>query len=380
MVRLRQLPGALALTLLCGACAPPECPLLPGLTAAQCETARAMELPAALPASRGNSKADDTATAFFGFKLFFDARLSSNEEIRCATCHVPELDFDDGKAVSEGLEKVTRNSPSIYTAARHRWLMWDGRADSVWSQPLLALENPKEMNFTRLELAHAMETTFKAQYEPLFGALPDLSSFPEKGKPGDAAFDALSGEQQRVVNTIAANVGKAIEAYERKAAHGRGRLDDFLAGDATKLTQAELRGFVVFFKAGCDACHAGPQLSDDQFYDVGIGAPEAARAEGLRLLAASDFSAASEFYEGEKETVPAPVAADEGTWKTPSLRNISRTAPYGHDGAHATLEALLAAHAQTVQLTGDETADLLTFLAALDCEDPPSPWNNWPDR
>ncbi len=367
---------------LLSACAAPECPTVPGLTAAECVQARTMELPLELPKSRGNAKADDPAAAWFGFKLFFDARLSSNREVRCATCHIPERTFDDGKPTSTGLQTVERNSPSTYTAAWQRWQMWDGRADSLWSQPLLALEDPREMNFTRLELAHLMRRSFAAQYEPLFGALPaQLSSWPQTGKRGDATFEGLSAADQLEVNRIAANVGKALEAYLRKAAHGRGRFDEFLAGDATKLSAEEQRGFVAFFKAGCVSCHSGPQLSDNGFYDVGVQpAAGRGRREGLEQLARSDFSATGPHFDGAPELVPTPVDADEGAWKTPSLRNVGRTAPYGHNGAYATLEAIVDLHTPAETLDADERAALLAFLRALDCQDPPSPWNNWPDR
>lgn len=363
------------------ACAPPECPQVSGFSAAQCKPVLAMQLQTALPASPGNAKADDDAAAWLGFKLFFDARLSANQEVRCATCHIPERDFGDGKPTSTGLETVDRNSPSIYTAARHRWQMWDGQADSLWAQPLIAFENPKEMDFTRLELAHAMRTTFAAQYREVFGALPAGSdTWPARGKPGDAAFDALPVDTQREVNRVAANVGKALEAYERKAAHGRGRFDDYLAGDLTKLSDEEQRGLRAFFKAGCDGCHSGPTLSDDAFHDVGVTPAEPGRARGLELLAASPFSAAGEFHDGPRGEVPAAKAEDEGAWRTPSLRNVARTAPYGHNGTHATLESIVDLHLPAGALNVDERLALLAFLRALDCADPPSPWNNWPDR
>ncbi len=368
------------------ACVPEDCPLVPGLTAAQCEVVRAMELPAALPPARGNAKADDVETAWFGFKLFFDARLSGNQEVRCATCHIPERAFDDGRPTSVGLAPVTRNSPSTYLSAWQHWQMWDGRADSLWSQPLLALEDPREMNFSRLELAHLMARSFAQPYEASFGPLPDtLSSWPPAGRPGDAAFDGLAEADRHEVNRIAANVGKALEAYLRKAAHGRGRFDDFLAGDAAQLSAEEQRGLRAFFEAGCDACHRGPRLSDDGFYDVGVQpaegqAPERGRAAALEMLATSPFSSAGPFFDGEPGSVPAPVAADENAWKTPSLRNVRRTAPYGHNGTHATLESIVELHTPAGALDDEARAALLAFLRALDCADPPSPWNNWPDR
>jgi cytochrome c peroxidase len=387
-----------------GACAPPtatpteSCSLVPGATAAQCTSLQAMRLPAALPAADGNAHGDELAAAELGKSLFFDARLSANQQVRCATCHKPENVFDDAKPSSTGLVLVDRNSPSLFGAAWHRWQTWDGKADSLWSQPLLAFENPKEMDFTRLELAHRLFTTWRAQYEALFGALPpldDATRFPPRGKPGDAAFDGMSAADRHAVNEVAANVGKSLEAYVRKLGYGPGRFDRFLDGDATALSDAEQQGLEVYLRAGCDACHAGPALSDDAFHALELlpapGHPEErARAQALELLASSPFSAAGDFHDGPKgATPPAPTAGDEGAYLTPSLRNVSRTAPYGHNGTLATLNDAVRFHLASpsadpklghASLSDAEVAALVTFLEALDAADPPLPWNGWPDR
>lgn len=354
---------------------------MPGLTAAQCTALEGMGRPAALPPSPGNAVADDLGAAVLGHAVFFDARLSANQNVRCATCHVPERFFADGQPTALGLALGTRNSPSILTAAWHRWQMWDGRADSLWSQPLLAFENPKEMDFTRLELAHRVALTYRAPYEALFGPLPpldDAQRFPPRGRPGDAAFDGMRSEDQAAVNEVVANLGKALEAYERKLSFTGGRFDDFVAGDAEALSPAEREGARVFFSAGCATCHAGPLLSDDAFHALG-NTTERGRAEALELLARSPFTAAGAYWDGEPRALPQPAAADEGAFRTPSLRNVSRTAPYGHDGALATLEAAVDSHLPDGVTRGDRDA-LLAFLRALDAGDPPSPWNNWPNR
>lgn len=375
-----------------------DCHVAPSLDSQACAALETMQLPPTLPAAIGNAKADDEAAALLGFSLFFDARLSAGQDIRCANCHLPERAFADGRQTSQGIEVVDRNSPSIFTAAWHRWQMWDGKADSLWSQPLLALENPKEMNFTRLELAHRIATSYSQQYEAVFGPLPkQLSSWPAKGKPGEPTFDQLSTTEKLEVNRIAANVGKALEAYMRRDAHQRGRFDDALA-QTVQLSPAEQRGQLVFFKAHCDGCHTGPTFSDDSFHVLGVPpnegkTSERARAAALDLLSTSVFAANGPFHDGPKMVAtPAPVPADEGAYRTPSLRNCSRTGPWGHNGHFDTLEAVvdfhLAGGAGTVvdarlkptPLTSGERDDLVTFLRALDVTDPPPPWNNWPDR
>lgn len=357
-------------------------------------------MPAALPPAVGNAKADDRDAALLGFRIFFDARFSSNLQVRCATCHVPERDFHDGQPTSTGLATVDRNSPSTLHAAWQRWQTWDGKADSLWSQPLGAFENPKEMNFTRVEIAREIAADFRTRYETVFGALPpldDTARFPARGKPGDPAWEAMSPADQLEINRVVANVGKALEAYMRKGSHGTGRLDLYAQGDAGVLTRQEEQGLVVFFKAGCDGCHSGPTLSDDDFHVLGVPpAPgkqvERGRAAGLEQLAGSPFSVSGPFHDGPAVAAArAPTAADEGAYHTPTLRNVTRTGPWGHNGTFATLEEVIDFHLKggegkvdpklkPVKLTADERLALIAFMSALEVEDPPSPWNNWPDR
>lgn len=368
-----------------------DCPRAVGLNTEQCAALSKLELPAALPPSVGNAKADDERAALLGFSLFFDARLSRTQNVRCATCHVPERVFGDGRPTSLGLEPVERNSPSIYSAAWHRWQMWDGRADSLWSQAVLPFENAHEMDFTRLELAHRISASYRAEYEAVFGALPDLSDavrFPSRGKPGDAAFDAMAAGDRLEVSRVAANAGKAIEAYERRTAYGRGRFDAFLAGDERALSAKEREGLAVFVKAKCDACHSGPTFSDDAFHATGVPpaegkSPERARAAALEALATWEFSVSGPFHDGAPvEAAPAATSADEGAYRTPGLRNVARTGPWGHNGVFTTLEEAVDFELKLVKVTlpAGERDALLAFLRALDASDPPSPWNNWPDR
>lgn len=360
-----------------------ECPLSPGLSGKECAVVASLRLADTVPPSPGNRFADDEPAALLGFEVFFDARLSRDGSVRCATCHIPERVFGDARATSLGLELVDRNSPSLHGAAWHRWQMWDGRADSLWAQPLLAFENPKEMDFTRLELAHRVKVTYRERYEALFGALPALEDgarFPPRGKPGQASFDAMAPADQDAINLVAANVGKALEAYQRKLAFRRGLLERFVDGDAKALTTGEREGLAVFIRRGCVSCHAGGLMSDDDFHAVGlVDAPPRARAEAFVVLEASPFTAAGAFHDGAKQTLPMRRASDEGAYRTPTLRNVTRTGPWGHDGRFATLAAAVQGHADPM-VTGSELEALLLFFTVLDASDPPLPWNGWPDR
>ena len=402
--------GALAVAAL-GACssapvaAPPACDLDPSFTQEECATLHAMALPSALPPARGNAKGDDKDAAALGFTLFFDARLSKGEAVRCATCHVPEKRFADGKPTSVGLSRVTRHAPTLLNAARMRWVLWDGRADSVWSQPLFAFENPLEMDFTRLELAHAIALRHTADYEKVFGPLPPLSDdarFPARGKPGDAAWEAMAEADRDAINRVAANVGKALEAYMRKLAAGPSALDRFLAGDTSALDADARAGLVVFVKNGCAKCHDGPTLSDQKFHALRVAAwpgdpNDPGRAGAYAVLAANPFNAQGAYWDGPKEDPTAAGAASErGAFRTPSLRNLTRSGPWGHNGRFATLDDAVAFHAQGAAddpaaadardpllgpaLSDADRARVVHFLEALDGSYPLPPWNDWPQR
>lgn len=309
--------------------------------------------------------------------------------MRCASCHLPERVFGDGRPTSQGLVVVDRNSPSLYGAAWHRWQMWDGRADSLWSQPVLAFENEREMDFTRLELAHRVKATYHVPYETLFGALPPLEDgarFPPRGKPGLVAWDGMSEADRAAIDLVVANVGKALEAYQRKLAFKAGRFDDFVLGGAQRLTVDEVAGLGVFLSRGCAECHSGPLFSDDDFHAIGlVDSPPRARVQALATLGLSAFNAAGAFFDGPTEPVPAARAQDEGAYRTPTLRNVGRTGPWGHDGRFETLQAAVEAHwvlppHVSAPLTTTELGQVVTFLEALDATDPPLPWNGWPDR
>ena len=375
----------------CGNAAAPAtvttpCDLDPTLDDAECAAVHAMALSATLPPARGNAKGDDPDAAGLGFAMFFDARLSKGEAVRCATCHEPEKKFGDGQPTSTGLARVTRNAPTILNAARMSPSFWDGRADSVWSQPLFAFENPLEMDFTRLELAHAVALRYADSYTKVFGPLPaldDASRFPARGKPGDAAWENMTEADRDAIDLVAANVGKAFEAYERKLAAGPAAFDRFLAGDATALDADQRAGLVAFAKDGCASCHSGPMLSDEKFHALGVpawpGDPfDVGREGAYAVLAASPFTASGAYWDGPKENVALSASPrDHGAFRTPSLRNVTLSAPYAHNGRYATLADAIDAHG-TID-PGDRDR-IVTFLGALEGAYPLPPWNDWPQH
>lgn len=383
------------------------CDLAPDLDQEECATIRAFELPASLPPARGNAWGDDPGAAQLGFAMFYDIRFSSGQTVRCATCHLPERSFHDGKPTGKGLAELSRNTPTVLDAARYRALLWDGRADSLWSQALVPLQNPAEMGFTLLELAHRVADSYDNEYTSVFGPLPpldDAARFPAEGGPGDPTFEAMSEPDRDAILRVAANAGKAFEAYQRKLATGPAPLDRFLAGEEHALTPAQQRGLAVFVRAGCAGCHSGPLLSDEAFHDLGLPAregesPDLGRAAGIPELLAGPFSSQGPYWDGPRPEPPVPAtAADVGAFRTPSLRNVALSAPYGHDGRFATLRDVVDFHLRgggrgepgvlgTVDARLEEQAlpaaeedALLSFLEALTGEYPEPPWNNWPDK
>lgn len=370
------------------------------------ELARAV-LPAQLPAAAGNRFGDSFDAARMGHWVFFDARFSQNLSMRCASCHQAEASFQDSQPSPSIAPLVTRNSPTVINSAWTSHQFWDGRADSLWSQALAAFENPKEMNFTRLEIAHLIDREYRARYEQVFGPLPDFSDptrFPARGAPGMPAYEAMAAADKATVDGVAANVGKAVEAYERKIAAGRSRVDQYLLGDRQALSDAEKRGLAVFARARCLDCHSGPMLADEKYHNLGV--PEAAgvpadpgRAAGVAVLLASPFNASGPYYDGARpEPSDRLEPGSEGAFRTPSLRNLTLTAPYGHNGRFATLEAAVDFHLQgggrglggfagevdpllqPQPLSTEDRDALVALLKALKGDYPQRPWNDWPDR
>ncbi|MCC6875269.1 MAG: hypothetical protein IT378_13260, partial [Sandaracinaceae bacterium] len=261
------------------------------------------------------------------------------------------------------------------------FFFWDGRADSLWSQPLFALENEIEMGTTRLAVAHRIHDVpaYRTEYEAIFGALPpldDLARFPAEGRPGDAPWEAMEIVDRDAVDRVAANVGKALEAYMRRIATGESAVDRYLDGDREALSPDARRGLTRFVDSGCALCHSGPQLTDDGFYPTSEPNADRGRASGIEILLASPFSSAGPHFDGDAGApLPLPMGPsrdDEHAFRTPSLRNVSRTAPYQHDGDRD-MRTILSTPSLLYE-EGDEIV-IEAFLRALDGAPPPSEWS-----
>jgi cytochrome c peroxidase len=191
--------------------------------------------------------------------------------------------------------------------------------------------------------------------------------------------------------------------YLRKLAGGAAPFDRFLAGDASALDASQRRGLVSFVRNGCLDCHSGAMFSDMQFHNLGIPAwpgveLDRGREAGLQVLRDNPFNGAGAFYDGDEVAIPAGAPGDLGAFRTPTLRNVAISAPYGHNGRYDTLEQIIAFHLQgggrggegfvgdvdgkLVKHTVDaaELADLAAFLGSLTGSYPAQPWGGWPQK
>jgi cytochrome c peroxidase len=296
-----------------------------------------------------NAWADSIAATALGGKLFADTRLSPSDTVACVSCHEPARQLSDGFPTSpEGVGRVTRNSPSLTFAAYTRWAFYDGRADSLWSQALDPTESPNEFGSSRLFIAHAIASYYQPQYEAIFGPMPpldDTTRFPPSGMPGDPAYDGMAPADQQAVTQVFVDMGKSIEAYERTFRGAGSTLDSYASGATSALTDDEKDGLLAFLQSGCAQCHYGPRLTDDAFHvlrfpsgSLELG-PDPGRQAGIPELVASAFDLGSSWSDDPSLARPAP---DPGAWtlgafKTPQLRNVALTSPYGHGGNYANL-------------------------------------------
>lgn len=359
-----------------------------------------------LGVDRTNRVADDPAAAAFGATLFFEQRLSRDGTVACATCHLVDRQFQDDRPRSVGLAMTNRRAMPIAGVARAPFLFWDGRKDSLWAQALGPLEDAREHGGTRTAYAHFVANAFADRYERIFGPLPDLAGVPASASPlgseaEQAAWAAMPEGKKREIDTVFANLGKAIAAFERTVVHKPTRFDRFaeavVAGRAPEgegaLTEQEIYGLRLFIgRANCVTCHNGPRFTDDHFHNTGVPPvaelPEdRGRADGAKKVLADPFNCLGAHRDGGEEAcgelrfMVTESEELERAFKTPSLRGAAARPPYMHSGQVATLEdvvdhyvrapASVSGHSELkpLKLSDKERAALIAFLGTLVEED-----------
>jgi cytochrome c peroxidase len=282
------------------------------------------------PSSPSNAVADDERAIDFGRGLFFDDQLSKvGSGIACIDCHQPQLGWADDLQFSSSANGTTaRHSQTLVNVAYNQFLFWDGRSDSLWSQAYVATVGVHAVDKVEL-VGHLAGTPYYATtYAELFGPLPD---------PATATAEQL--------DEVMINCGKLLEAYERTLISRNSALDRWIAGEASALTDQQLRGAALFVgEGGCVECHSGPNLTDGWFHNIGLPVASDGRdaAVGLGELLTSVNNAAGEWSDDPEwgaaqlgdiaDRIDAAGSSLVGAHKTPTLRDVVLRPRFGHDG------------------------------------------------
>lgn len=284
-----------------------------------------------IPATNLNYK----AKVDLGKQLYFDGRLSKNNAISCAFCHNPFTGFADPRQTSIGVGGGVggRQAPSVYNTGFIPLQFWDGRAGSLEEQAIGPIVNPVEMAETHENVVKKLGKIkgYQQQFRAVFGTDVNLQG-----------------------------IAEAIAAYERTVVSTNSAFDKYVLGDTKAMDEAAIRGMSLFKgKARCILCHNGPNFTDNQFHNLGV--PQAGPMK-------EDLG---RFYVTRQEQ-------DKGAFKTQTLRSITETAPYMHDGIFKTLEEVvdfldqgggqnpnLSPMVKSLGLSKDEKTDLIAFLKAL---------------
>lgn len=261
-----------------------------------------------------------------GRMLWYERRLSQANDISCNSCHDLSNFGVDGQRVSTGHQDQlgTRNAPTVYNAANHFALFWDGRAATAEEQATGPMLNPAEMAMTEAEVIARLNAI--PEYRRRFA-----ESFPDDAQP--VTLD---------------NVGRAIGAFERGLVT-HSRWDDYLEGDTAALADDEIDGLRIFINVGCLACHTGPEVGATMFQRVGVFEPWPNRADTGRGAITG-------------------LTADEMMFKVPTLKNIAETAPYFHDGSAETLDEairLMARHQIGEEFDDAQVAAVVAFFGVF---------------
>ena len=276
-----------------------------------------------------------TSKVALGRKLFFDSLLSRDRTRACASCHDPRRAFTDGRAVALGVDgrEGTRSAPTLVNRGYGRSFFWDGRATSLEEQVLRPIQHRMEMDMTLegLLVRLTRDEAYSDLFQSAFGDDPD-----------------------------AKGLAQALASYVRTILSGNAPFDRYVKGDRHALTERQRQGLRVFRgKGNCTACHLGPTFTDENFHNTGVAWQAGQLLDQGRFAVTSDDE-------------------DRGAFKTPTLREVTRTAPYMHDGSIATLEEVIEFYDRggnanpyldleihPLRLTDEEKTALLAFLRSL---------------
>ncbi len=273
--------------------------------------------------------------AELGRALFSDSRLSRDQSLSCATCHDPQRAFTDGRPVAVGVfgRKGNRRVPTLVNRGYGKTFFWDGRITSLEEQVVQPILSPKEMDMTVEEVVARLKAVRRYQ-------------------------DSFQAVFQREIN--GQDLARALASYVRTILSGDSPYDRYVNGDREALSEQARQGLRIFRgKGNCTSCHLGPNLTDERSHNTGFAWRED------RILDPGRFAVTKK-------------DSDQGAFKTPTLREIARTAPYMHDGSMATLEEVveyydrggnrnpyLDPELRPLNLTEAEKRALVAFLRSL---------------
>jgi cytochrome c peroxidase len=259
-----------------------------------------------------------------GKMLFFDRRLSGDGTMSCATCHIPEMGFSDGQAISLSYPttKNWRNSPTLINVAFSKFLFHDGRTGTLEDQALFPMMSSFEMN------------------QNLDFVEEEIRSVPEYLKIFKQVFGTDDITRERMA--------MAIAAFERTLISRNAPIDFYLTGKMEALSPAAEKGYKIFIGKGkCADCHYGVNLIDDKFHALNVPEHPDFQADP-RVAATRRFIAKLNHYEDFRNLQEDPgrylITKDKKDWrafKTPTLRDISKTGPYMHNGIFDSLEEVI---------------------------------------
>ena len=270
-----------------------------------------------------------------GKKLFAEKLLSRNRSLACKGCHQPKKAFTDGRAKAVGVygRRGNRSVPTLVNRAYGRAFFWDGRTSTLEEQVTKPIESESEMDMTLDEVVERLQR--KKRYRKLF----------------QQAFGReVNGE----------DLARALASYIRTIYSGDSPFDRYIYGDRNALSARQRRGLRIFRgKGNCTACHIGPTFTDEEFHNTGVAWRDGELQDEGRFA-----------ITGEPN--------HKGAFKTPTLREVARTAPYMHDGSLASLQDVIDFYSdgghknpnrdpeiRPLKLTKEEKTELLAFLKSL---------------
>lgn len=315
-----------------------------------------------------------------GETLFDSPALSIGRDRSCASCHDAARGFADGLPRGIGIARVDRNTPALFNMRLVRWFGWDGRSDSLWAQSIHPILDARELALTpeTLRARIAGEAALAGAYARATGGAAETQD----------------------AETVLVNVAKILAAYQETIVSGRTAFDGFrdaaVAGDAAAMAAyppAAQRGLKLFLGRGqCVLCHFGPNFTNAEFHDIGLphfadrGRVDPGRYGGVKSLRASRYNLLGPFNDDASRATAGftrhvrLIPRLWGEFRVPSLRNLTATAPYMHDGSKATLEDAVRHYSEIdedrlhqdgekllkpLKLSDAEIADLVAFLRTL---------------